>query len=151
MRELDFGARSAREFRHRSFWALFEERHPAERARRVRHGPWFWQRGLPEFNLVITMYVAPEQNVVGVFFGRNERLGAIDTTSRLRPYRTAIEDTLKLKPEQSEQGFGVNAIWRVNCFADDNWPAMTDWLVTEATRFERAVTEVLSSESRTSA
>lgn len=68
--------------RHRAFWAQFEDRHPAERSRRVRHGPWFWQRGLPELNLVITMYVAPEQHIVGVFFGRNERLGAVDTKGR---------------------------------------------------------------------
>ncbi|MCG7504099.1 hypothetical protein [Mesorhizobium retamae] len=90
------------------------------------------------------MYVAPEQSLVGVFFGRNERLGAVDTMRRLEPFRAAIEDRLRLKPEQSAQGFGVNAIWRVNCFADDNWPAMADWLVTEASRFERAVTEVLN-------
>lgn len=146
MSEFDFGARSAREFRHRNFWTLFEERHSDERARRVRHGPWFWQRGLPELNLVITMYVAPEQNVVGVFFGRNERLGAIDAKGRLAPFRAAIESRLKLKSGQGEQGFGVNAVWRVNCFADDNWPAMADWLVTEASRFERAVAEVLGSE-----
>jgi len=143
MNEFDFGARNAREFRHRAFWALFEERHPVERSRRVRHGPWFWQRGLPELNLVVTMYVAPEQNVVGVFFGRNERLGAVDTKIRLEPFRAAIEDRLKLK---AEQDFGVNAIWRVNCFPDDNWATMADWLVTEAGRFERAVTEVLSAE-----
>lgn len=147
MSEFDFGARNAREFRHRAFWAQFEDRHPAERSRRVRHGPWFWQRGLPELNLVITMYVAPEQHIVGVFFGRNERLGAVDTKGRLQPFRAAIESRLKLKPEQSGQGFGVNAIWRVNCFADDNWPAMADWLVTEAGRFERAVTELLASET----
>lgn len=147
MSEFDFGARSAREFRHRAFWTLFEERHPGERPRRSRHGPWFWQRGLPSRTLVITMYVAPEQSLVGVFFGRNEKLGAVDTQTRLAPYRAAIEERLGLRPGQSTQGFGVNAIWRVNCFAEDNWAAMADWLVTEATRFEHAVSDALDEQS----
>lgn len=147
MSEFDFGARRAREFRHRAFWALFEERHPEERPRRSRHGPWFWQRGLPPVSLVITMYVAPEQNLVGVFFGRNEKLGAVDTETRLAPHRATIEERLKLRPEQTAQGFGINAIWRVNCFAEDNWPAMADWLVTEAGRFEQAVAEALNEDA----
>jgi hypothetical protein len=144
MSEFDFGARRASEFRHRGFWALFEQRHPEERARRAKRGPWFWQRGLPEFGLVISMYVAPGENVVGVFFGRNERLGATDVWARLRPFQPAIEGRLNLQPEQRAQSLGINSLWRVNCFAEDNWPAMTDWLVTEASRIERAVTEVLA-------
>ncbi len=58
----------------------------------------------------------------------------------------AIEARLSLRPEQSAQNLGINSQWRVNCFADDNWPAMTDWLVTECSRSERAVTEVLGRE-----
>lgn len=92
------------------------------------------------------MYVAPEQDVVGVFFGRNERLGAIQVGQRMEPYRLALETRLKLRPEQSAEGFGVNSMWRVNCYAEDNWPAMADWLVTEATRFEQAVAEILGGE-----
>ncbi|TGQ43993.1 MULTISPECIES: hypothetical protein [unclassified Mesorhizobium] len=143
MSEFDFGARRASEFRHRGFWALFAERHPEEKTRLARRGPWFWQRGLPEFQLVISMYVAPSENVAGVFFGRNQRLGATEAWARLRPFQTVIEDRLKLKPEQRSEGLGINSLWRVNCFAEDNWPAMADWLVTEASRFERAVAEVL--------
>jgi hypothetical protein len=137
------GGRRAAEFRHRAFWRVFEERHPDERARRARKGPWFWQRAMPEFEVVITMYVAPEQNLVGVFFGRNERLGAIQVEERLRPYEAAIVEKLQLRPEQRFQGSTLSSLWRVNCFADDNWPAMADWLVTEASRFERVVAEVL--------
>jgi hypothetical protein len=140
--------RDAAEFRHRAFWALFDERHPSERARRARRGPWFWQRGLPAFEVVITMYVAPGQDVVGVFFGRNERLGAIQVGLRLQPHRLALETKLKLRPEQSADGLGVNSIWRVNCYAEDNWPAMADWLVTEATRFESAIVEILGAEGQ---
>jgi hypothetical protein len=143
MREFDFGARRAAEFGHRSFWALFEERHPEERACRAKRGPWFWQRGLPALELVISMYVAPAENVVGVFFGRNEKLGATDVWTRLRPFQPAIEARLKLRPEQRSEGLGINSLWLVNCFAEDNWPAMADWLVTEAWRFDRAVTDVL--------
>lgn len=135
---------SAADFRHRVFWAQFDERHPLEKARRARRGPWFWQRGLPAFEAVITMYVAPGQDVVGVFFGRNERLGAIQVGRRLEPHRPALEKRLKLRPGQGVEGLGLNAAWRVNCYAEDNWPAMADWLVTEADRFERALAEVLS-------
>ena len=144
MSEFDFGGRRASEFKHGGFWSLFAERHPEEKAHLAKRGPWFWQRGLPEFALVISMYVAPSENVVGVFFGRNEKLGATDVWARLRPFQSAIEDRLKLRPEQSATGLGINSLWRVNCFAEDNWPAMADWLVTETARFERAVAEVLA-------
>ncbi len=144
MEEFDFGRRRASEFRHRAFWALFEERHPEEKSRRARHGPWFWQRGLPDFGLVITMYVAPEPMLVGVFFGRNEKLGAVDAQTRLKPFQAIIEERLKIRPEQRFDGTSLGCTWRVNCFAEDNWPAMADWLVTEASRFERVVTELLS-------
>ncbi|TGP25148.1 MULTISPECIES: hypothetical protein [unclassified Mesorhizobium] len=148
MSEFDFGGRRASEFRHRGFWALFAERHPEERARLARRGPWFWQRGMPEFALVLSMYVAPSENVVGVFFGRNEKLGATGVWSRLKPFQPAIEARLKLRPEQSAQNLGINSQWRVNCFAEDNWPAMADWLVTECSRFEQAVLAVLGDEDR---
>ncbi|TIL38676.1 hypothetical protein [Mesorhizobium sp.] len=144
MSEFDFGGRRASEFRQRGFWTLFAERHPEERPLMARRGPWFWQRGLPDFALVLSMYVAPAQNHVGVFFGRNEKFGATQAWSRLKPFQPAIEDRLKLRPEQSCEGLGINSLWRVNCFAEDNWPAMADWLVTEASRFERAVAEVLA-------
>jgi hypothetical protein len=137
------GARRAAEFRHRAFWEVFDERHPQEKSLRARHGPWFWQRGLPAFEMVITMYVAPEQDLVGVFFGQNEKLGAVQVDKRLRPHFAALEARLKLRLEHCSAGPGLGAIWRVNCFAEDNWPAMADWLVTEASRFERAVVEVL--------
>lgn len=139
---------SVAEFRHHAYWVLFDERHPGEKLCRARHGPWFWQRGLPAFEIVITMYVAPQQDVVGVFFGRNERLGAVQVSRRLEPYRLALESRLKLRPEQSAAGLGLNSIWRVNCYAEDNWPAMSDWLITEANRFERAVSEVLGGQGQ---
>ncbi|MFD2056291.1 hypothetical protein ACFSQT_25445 [Mesorhizobium calcicola] len=144
MSEFDFGARRASEFRQRGFWTLFEERHPEEKALLARRGPWFWQRGLPDFALVLSMYVAPAQNHVGVFFGRNEKFGATGAWSRLKPFQPAIEARLNLRPEQQSPGLGINSLWRVNCFAEDNWPAMADWLVTEASRIERAVEEVLA-------
>ena len=89
------------------------------------------------------MYVAPAQNHVGVFFGRNEKFGATGAWARLQPFQPAIEERLKLRPEQSSQGLGINSLWRVNCYAEDNWPAMADWLVTECSRIERVVTDVL--------
>ena len=144
MPAFDIGARRAAEFKHHGFWAVFAERHPQERALRARHGRWFWQRGLPHLELVITMYVAPEPNLVGVFFGRNEKLGAIGVPERLLPHRAAMSRKLRLDPWQRFEGSGIGSFSRVNCFADDNWPAMADWLVTEARRFERAVTEVLA-------
>jgi len=35
--------------------------------------------------------------------------------------------------------------WQVNCFAEDNWPAMADWLVTEAARYERCLRALFGS------
>ncbi len=137
------GAGRAAEFRHGGFWTLFEDRHPEERACRAKYGPWFWQRGIPAFEMVITMYVAPGRDLVGVFFGQNERLGAVQVDQRMRPHRDALDARLKLRPEQRYNGPDFGTIWRVNCFAEDNWPAMSDWMVTEATRVERAVAEVL--------
>jgi hypothetical protein len=136
--------RRAAEFKHRSFWTLLDERHPQEKLRRARHGPWFWQRGLPHLEMVLTMYVAPGENLVGVFFGRNEKLGAVRVSDRWLPHRAALQAKLKLDPWQQFGGPAVGSVWRVNCFAEDNWPAMADWLVTEASRFERAVTDVVA-------
>jgi hypothetical protein len=138
--------RPAAEFNHRGFWSAVEERHPEEKAARAKHGPWFWQRGLPHLEIVITMYVAPERNLVGVFFGRNERLGAVDVPRRLRPHWPRIKEALKLKLEQEGDIPGIGSIWRVNCFAEDNWPAMADWLVTEAARFEDAIGDIFSAQ-----
>ena len=148
MNELDFGPRRASEFRHRAFWTVFSARHPIEAARRARHGPWFWQRALPDLSLVITMYVAPERSLVGVFFGRNEKLGASDVDRRLKPHQAAIEQRLQLRDDQRFSPGSLGSVWRVNCFAEDNWPAMADWLVTEATRFEHAVAAVLGANAR---
>ncbi|WP_292659688.1 hypothetical protein, partial [Mesorhizobium sp.] len=106
MSEFDFGARRASEFRQRGFWTLFAERHPEERALMARRGPWFWQRGLPDFALVLSMYVAPAQSQVGVFFGRNEKFGATQAWSRLKPFQPDIEARLKLRPEQSCEDLG---------------------------------------------
>lgn len=144
MNELDFGRRAS-EFRHRGFWSVFRQRHADEEARRVRNGPWFWQRWLPEHTLVLSMYVAPERNLVGVFFGRNVQLGVVDVEARLKPHQATIEAALGgLRDDQRWAAGSLGSVWRVNVFAADNWPAMSDWMVTEADRFERAVMAVLA-------
>jgi hypothetical protein len=135
--------RSASEFSHNRFWAVLEKRHPGGRDRRVMRMAYFWQRGLPELALVITMYVSPDKNRCGVFLGRNERLGAIDVAGRLRPHAVRIEEALDLDPSLSSAEFPFVSCWQVNCFAEDNWPAMADWLVTEASRFEGCLRELL--------
>lgn len=142
MDEFDFGRRRASEFRHRGFWQKFRERHPEEESRRVCNGPWFWQRLVPELGMVVSMYVAPERSRVGVFFGRNERVGASD--DKWKPHQLSIEAALGgLRDEQRWAPGALGSIWHVNIFADDNWPAMADWMVTEATRFERAALAAL--------
>lgn len=146
MNEFDFGPRSAADFRHRSFWTVFRDRHPEEEARRVRNGPWFWQRWVPDAGLVVSMYVAPKNSRVGVFFGRNERLGAID--AKWRPYQLEIEAALGgLRDEQRWAPGALGSIFPINIFAEENWPAMSDWLVAEADKFERAAVEVLGRRS----
>lgn len=89
------------------------------------------------------MYVLPQQDLVGVFFGRNEKLGAIEVDERLGPHFAMLKAKLRLRPEQRSEGPRLGSIWRVNCFAEDNWPAMGDWLTTRASRSERAVDAVL--------
>ena len=131
--------RPASEFPHHRFWAVLEERHPEERDRRVMRMAFFWQRGLPELQLVITMYVSPDKNRCGVFLGRNERLGATDVAARMRPCASRLNEALGLDPSLSSVEFPFVSRWQVNCFAEDNWPAMADWLVTEASRFERVL------------
>ena len=138
--------RSASEFPHNRFWAVLEERHPQERGRRVMRMAFFWQRGLPELQLVITMYVAPDKNGCGVFLGRNERLGAAGVHERMRPYATRLVAALGLDPSLSSAEFPFVSRWQVNCFAEDNWPAMADWLVTEASRFERVLRTILATQ-----
>ncbi len=142
-----FEHRRASEFRHQAFWALLDERHPQERHRRVQKMRYFWQRGLPEKNLVITLYVSPDKDRCGVFLGRNEKLGAVNVADRLRPIASRIFETLRFDPKHSSPAFPFVSQWQVNCYSEDNWPAMVDWMVTEASRLEAVVTTLLDAEA----
>jgi len=139
--------RFASEFPSGRFWAVLEARHPEERARRVMRMRFFWQRGLPELDLVLTLYVSPDKDRCGVFLGRNEKLGAVNVAGRLQPLASRIFETLKLDPKFSTPEFPFVSLWQVNCFAEDNWPAMIDWMVTEASRLEVVVTALLDAET----
>jgi len=142
MNEYDFGGRTASEFPHRRFWDMFQALHPREMALRARSSPWFWQRLAPDLGMVVTMYVAPQRDLVGVFFGRNARIGATD--ARWRPYQAEIEAALGgLRDDQRWSSGSLGSVLRVNVFAPENWPAMADWLVEEADRFEQAALKVL--------
>lgn len=144
MQEYDFGRRRAADFRHRAFWALFAERHPAEIERKVMNLPWFWHRWVPDVGLVVSMYVATGRGLVGVFYGRNAKLGAVE--SRWRPYQLEVEAALGGIPDSERWSPGsLGRVKHVNVFAEDNWPDMADWLVSEADRFEQAAIEVLGS------
>jgi hypothetical protein len=140
----DHEPRPASAFPGNRFWAVLERRHPEERERRVMRMRYFWQRGLPEFGLVITMYVSPEKNRCGVFLGRNERLGATAIAERLAPHARRITEALGLDPLWSTPEFPFVSVWQVNCFAEDNWPAMADWMTTEASRYEHVLKEILA-------
>jgi len=148
MRAKKRSGRPAVEFPHRQFWPVFRERHPAEVKLRVRNGPWFWQRAMPDHGIVLSMYVAPGRNLVGVFFGRNERLGAVRVDERLAAHRPALIARLGLRPDQLGDFDGFASIWRVNVFAEDNFAAMADWMVTESYRVETAVREILADAER---
>ncbi|MER9560651.1 hypothetical protein [Mesorhizobium sp. M0571] len=139
----DISPRAAAEFDDDSFWKVLEERHPEERVRRAAKSKFYWQRALPSFSFVITMYVAPDDERCGVFLGRNEKLGATDVVERLRPLASRLCEILKLDPTVSSAEFPFMSEWQVNGFSTDNWPAMTDWLTTEASRFERALVELV--------
>ncbi|WP_095204715.1 hypothetical protein [Mesorhizobium carmichaelinearum] len=129
----DIGPRTAAEFEDDWFCRVLEERHPEERTRRAAKSKFYWQRALPSLSLVVTMYVAPDNDRCGLFFGRNEKLGAIDVVERLQRHAARLCEILKLDPAVSSTEFPFMSEWQVNCFAADNWPAMTDWLTTEAT------------------
>lgn len=131
-------------FPNKRFWAVLQERHPVERARRVMNTPFFWQRHLPDLDLVVTMFVAPDKNRCGVFLGENGKLGIASVEKRLAGHADEINAALGLDPEASFPGFPFVSRWNVNCYAEDNWPAMVDWLVTEASRYERALREILA-------
>ncbi len=139
--------RFASEFPSGRFWAVLEARHPEERARRVMRMRFFWQRGLPELDLVVTMYVSPDKDRCGVFLGRNERAGATAVAQRLQPHADGINRALGLDSRLSSVEFPFVSSWQVNCFAEDNWPAMADWLVTEASRYERVLRSLLGDRS----
>jgi len=135
--------RTGSEFPNRRFWAVLEERHPEERDHRAMLMPFFWQRALPDLNLVITMFVAPTENCCGVFLGRNENIGAVEVVERLRPFAERLNRELGLDPLISSGEFPFMSRWNVNCYAEDNWPPMVDWLVTEASRYERALRAII--------
>lgn len=86
---------------------------------------------------------AAKRTRCGVFLGRNERAGASAVAERLRPHADRINAVLGLDPALGSDEIPFVAQWQVNCFAEDNWPAMTDWLVTEASRFEQALSAIL--------
>ncbi|MER9503909.1 hypothetical protein [Mesorhizobium sp. M0579] len=140
--------RTVTKFDDDSFWKVLEERHPQERTRRAAKARFYWQRSLPSLGLVVTLYVSPDKDRCGVFVGRNEKLGAIEVVERLQPHAARLCEILKLDPAVSSAEFPFMSEWQVNCFAPDNWPAMTDWLTTEASRFERALVAILAHEDR---
>lgn len=105
--------------------------------------PFFWHRHVPELKLVITMFVSPDRNRCGIFVGSNRKVGAVNVAERLRPHVDAINAALGLNPSISTDEFPFLRRWNVNCYAEDNWPAMADWLVTEAARYEHALKDIL--------
>jgi hypothetical protein len=137
------GERQAAEFRHRAFWAIFEERHPEERRLRAQKMKYFWQREIRGRSLVVTMFISPNKDICGVFLGRNEKLGATDVAERLRPHAERIFAALKIDPRHSTSAFPFVSQWQVSCFSEDNWPAMADWMVTEGWRLERTISDIL--------
>jgi hypothetical protein len=147
---LRLGDRHASEFRHRAFWAVFEERHPEEKRRRVRKMKYFWQREMSGHSLVVTMFVSPKKDICGVFLGRNEKVGATDVAERLKLHGKHIFAAMKVDPRHSSAEFPFVSQWQVNCFSEDNWPAMADWMVTEASRLERTVVSIIDNAARDS-
>lgn len=127
-----------------AFWSIFQDRHPEERDRRARKSGLWWQRSLPRHSLVLTLFLSPEVGHVGVFLGENKALGATDVNQRLTPFEAELAARIPLRPEHQLEGFPVRSIWPVDCTEPDNWPAMSDWLVTEASRFERSLDETLA-------
>lgn len=136
--------RRAAEFPNKRFWAVLDERHPEERSRRVMNPPFFWHRHVPDLALVITMFVSPDTDRCGVFLGTNRKVGAVNISKRMSPHAARINATLALDPADSSEEFPFVSRWNVNCYAEDNWPPMVDWMVTEASRYERVLGRILA-------
>lgn len=130
------------QFDQEAFWRVFQQRHPSERASRVKKSAEYWHRKMHDQDVVIRLHVAPSEGRIGVSFGHNEKHGAVDVDARLAPYRRQIDELMQLRPEtRGHEKFA--SYWYVDCINRNNWPAMTDWLVTEAGRLEDAVRTVL--------
>lgn len=135
--------RTGSEFPNKRFWTVLEQRHPEERARRAMSRRLFWQRALPDLDLVITMFVSPTKNRCGVFLGQNKKIGVVGVAERLRPFAERLNSELVLDPSISSDRFPFLSRWYINCFAEDNWPDRSDWLVAQATRYERALRAIM--------
>jgi hypothetical protein len=78
-----------------------------------------------------------------MFLGRNEKLGAVDVAERRTPHAARPNEVLRLDPANSSDAFPFVSLWQVNCFAEDDWPAMVDRIVTQASRHEAAPKDIL--------
>lgn len=94
------------------FWRLFEARHPEEarrstlRQRRNRQWP------LPDFGLVVTLYLSEADGHAGVFFGLNARVGADRT--RLDPVADRVRERLEERPYTPAPFWRYGSIWLVD-------------------------------------
>lgn len=125
------------------FWRLFEARHPDEARRSTLRQRRNRQRPLPGLGLVVTLYLSEADGHAGVFFGLNARAGADRT--RLDPVADRVRERLEEQPYTPAPFGHHGSIWPVDLRDERNWPAIADWLVTEADRLEDAARRALGS------
>lgn len=124
------------------FWRVFDTRHP-------NSGPWTLkqrrnrQHHVPDLGLTISIYLSEDDGKVGVFFGEDRRHGVSDPGQVLAPFLEQLQEKLAEQPWQPAKSWAVSSIWNVDITNEMNWPAMCDWLVKEAERFEDAARAVL--------
>jgi hypothetical protein len=121
-----------------AFWHLFDTRHPLS-------GPWSLtqprnrQKRLDDIGLIVSIYLSEREKRVGVFFGGGKRLNFQPPHAVLTLLMDRVRERLEEQPWISAPSHTFHSIWKVDLSSEYNWPAMCDWLVTEAARFEDAV------------
>lgn len=139
--------RRHRNLDERAFWLLFDTRHPTS-------GPWKFlqprnrQRHVAALGLTFGVYYSEAKNLVGVFFSKDSRNGVPDPTVIVDSIGTVLAERLAEQPWTPGPSDSFHSVWEIDVADEKNWPAMCDWMVTEAQRFEGAVRLALATNRR---
>ena len=130
------------------YWRLFKVRHPGEARRSTMQKRRICQRPLPDLGIVVTLDMSEAKGHVSVFLGLNTRAGTNRT--RLAPVADGVRERLEEQPYTPAPFGHHGSTWPVDLRDEHNWPAIADWLVTEANRLKDAARRALGFQTRCS-